>query len=216
MPQFLTTGRYNYLSVKESKNTEAFNSNFWYNNLMGSQDSINVLVALNRVKGESVWETQFVQSFLDIKWEMVFYPILAQAAIYYLYLVLVTIYVTGYPDSTAFRVVLLLFTLFNLSQELLQFSKDNIFDLWNMMDYIFVTLFSVHLMLAFADALDTDSTAYKVLLSIPITLMYFRAIGYLRVFSNTRYLVRLIVEVIWDMKSFLVLLVVLFIQYSVV
>ena len=76
--------------------------------------------------------------------------------------------------------------------------------------------FVLHLLLSFGDVLDPDSIGFKVLLSVPVTMMYFRAIGYLRVFSNTRYLVRLIVEVIWDMKSFVVLLIVLFLQYSVV
>lgn len=71
-------------------------------------------------------------------------------------------------------------------------------------------------MIAFTGALNDDSIEYKTLISIPVALIYLRAIGYLRIFSSLRYLVRLVVEVIWDMKSFMVLLFLLFVAYAVV
>ena len=114
MPHFLMTGRYNYESLGEGKNTEAYISSFWYNNMMGSQDSLGILFALKCVKSDSVWETPFVQSLLDIKWTMVYKYLLIQAALYYVYLVLATVYATEYTDNTVFQVIMLLLTLLNV------------------------------------------------------------------------------------------------------
>ena len=98
----------------------------------------------------------------------------------------------------------------------MQSTKWVFYSLWNTIDKLFLITFLLHLVLAFTGILRSDSVAYQALSSIPLTLMYLRAIGHLRVFSNLRHLVRLVVEVIWDMKSFMVLLAILIVAYAVV
>ena len=73
---------------------EVFISKFRYNSLLGSSDSLDLVVALGEAKSDAVFETKFVQSLLDEKWTAVYWVMLLEAGIYYLFLVLVTIYST--------------------------------------------------------------------------------------------------------------------------
>ena len=89
-------------------------------------------------------------------------------------------------------------------------------DIWNILDMSGYFTFFLHTVLYMSGSITHGSMTFKSILSLAILLLWLRAIGDLRAFKNTRYLVRLVIETVRDLKSFMILLVVMLYTYSVV
>ena len=94
-------------------------------------------------------------------------------------------------------------------------NKDTLFSIWNITDSLSLILFVLHLITVTVRLLNSDSIASQALLSITVSLMYFRSLGYLRIFNDLRYLVRLVLQVISGLRGFMVLLAIVYFSFSV-
>ena len=136
-----------------------------------------------------------------------------QSTLYYLFMFLITLYSTTNPESMGLLSLLLIVSLIYFSFEIYQNFKENplvhLRDLWNFLDFFGLSFLILHIILTMAGALTFDNINSQIILSIAVVFLGFRAIGYLRVFKNTRTLVRLVTEVLADMWSFVLLMVIL-------
>ena len=143
-----------------------------------------------------------------------------QCGVYVLFLALVSYYAVEGVDDPVLRIVVLLLVLLYAVHEMMQINSEDVmlyfFEIWNICDWLGMATFLIHAALHFAGVIEEGDFAFKLLLSVAVSLFWFKAIGYLRVFSPTRHLVRLVVEVIKDMRSFAVLLIVLWLQYAII
>ena len=71
-------------------------------------------------------------------------------------------------------------------------------------------------MLSLTGILSSEVLLSKLLLSCSLASMYMSGVGYLRIFDDTRLMIRLVSEVIWSMRFYCGLLALLFIAYTVV
>lgn len=90
-------------------------------------------------------------------------------------------------------------------------------DFWNVFDFsrctITICYTGLRLYYVHTDMVD-ESHMFDYLLAIVNILSWFRAISYLRLFKQTRSLIRLIIEVIKDMKAFTIVLLMAIICFT--
>ena len=78
------------------------------------------------------------------------------------------------------------------------------------------SLLIVHTALFLVGIIEKDSDEFQTMLSLALMFLWFRSLGFLRIFSATRHLVRLVMEVVMEMWSFVIFLIVLWLQYAVI
>ena len=78
-------------------------------------------------------------------------------------------------------------------------------DLWNIVDTIRITLSALYLITAteYVDFSDDDSEGWRFIRTLALMSTWFRIIAFFRVFSSTRYLIRLIIEIAKGMIPFM-------------
>ena len=88
-------------------------------------------------------------------------------------------------------------------------------DPWNFCNFTGFSLLIIHTFLNITGAIEVGSSSFQSLLSVAMLLLWLCALGYLRVFDATRHLVRLVLEVMKEMWSFVLLLVLLWMAYAI-
>ena len=193
-------------------------SRFEFNPIMGSADSIKLLQLLKDSSLDSIWETDF-KYLIDHKWKKASVFLACFACAHLLFLIGISFYATEYIDSTAGRAIALFFAVLFCCYEILQIISERLHyfqDVWNVVDIAGYVLFFLHTIFYMLDFVTRGSTSFRWLLSVAVLFLWFRAIGDMRAFSNTRYIVRLVVEVLKDMISFAILLAILIYTYAVI
>lgn len=124
-----------------------------------------------------------------------------------LFLLLFTVYCLSFRDSPWFLALPMIVILPLFVYEGIQFSIEKSrywMNIWNSLDAIRMVIFVVFCFLEWGGATEEMSTPFLIL---SVVATYIRGISFFRVFKTTRYMVDLIIEVIIDMRGFLVLLV---------
>ena len=208
---------YDFFSGDEGDHREiiSLNSKFRYNSALGSQESIDFLKMLCESSLDEIWDTN-VKYVIEEKWQRVRAKIIAHSVGHLLYLILISLYVTISFGNVAFASVCFVLSGLNYLYEIVQMYAergDYFTDFWNYLDFLGTFLFMLHCILVWAGVLGSNGDA---LIGFAILLLWSRAIGDLRAFEATRYLVRLIMEVFMDIPSFLIILVVSGYMFAVI
>lgn len=171
---------------------------------IGTPDSIEFLESLVDCTSDQIFRSKILQALLLDKWDRVKWAVYAQGALYILYMVLLSFYCVLFKQNTWYLVVLLVVHILLFLYEVSQIITDPIDywkDMWNILDQLRGISFSVYAIMVWG---GTDSN--DVLLTV-IIFSWTRGISYFRMFVGTRYMVRLLTEVLKDMKVFMVILV---------
>ena len=152
-----------------------------------------------------------MQTVIDAKWKQARGPLIGQAVVYLLIAIIVSVYATVAPHSLVLKGLVITFCVYLLTTEALQSAKDNlsyISDPWNCFDLISATTLLTETFIT-SIVVSVSGFVSTLLLSVALACVWFRVLGYLRIFDGMRLLVRLVIESLKDLKSFAILLLVL-------
>jgi WD40 repeat protein len=171
--------------------------------LPGTNESIEFLQSLVDCKNKRIYETRLIQFTLQQKWEKVKYLCMLQAAIYCVFLGLLSAY-SIITDSTfliypfVFNCIFFIYeTSFMIS------SKSKYFqDPWNFADIIRTIAMIVYSVLVWTGVFGYQQTYLAFLLLIS----WFRGVSYFRIYKPTRYLINLLIAACKDIAAFLIII----------
>ena len=129
---------------------------------------------------------------IEEKWAKVRTKIILHSCLHLLFLVVISLYVSLAFGNFTFAIVCFVLTFINYLYEIVQLYAERLdyfTDFWNYLDFSGTLLFILHCILVWVGVLGTEGDA---LIGFALFLLWTRAIGDLRAFSNTRYLVRLV------------------------
>ena len=115
----LSHGIYSYSDLVASRRSnELFVSKFWYNDYLGSRESIDTLTALAYNDNSGVWTAPLTQAYLDRKWKRLLPILMVQATLYYCFLLLISVYSTSYVESFWLSITTLVMSIVYVGLEL--------------------------------------------------------------------------------------------------
>lgn len=170
---------------------------------IGTAGSINFLQSLLNCRYPEVFRSQLLKVILKDKWERVNWANYAQGLLYIIYLVQLSVFCIFFRDSGEFLIELFVIHMLLFLYEILQIITDFYDywrDMWNILDQLRGFSFSLFAYLEWQGIYDKN-----VLLTV-IIFSWTRGISYFRMFEGTRYMVRLLSEVISDMQVFFIIL----------
>jgi WD40 repeat protein len=170
---------------------------------IGCTDSIEFLVSLTECSNDQIFRTTLLQVMLMDKWDRVKWAVFAQGSLYIFYMFQLSFYCVMFRDSPTNLILLFLTHVLLFLYEVSQIITDPIdywFDMWNILDQLRGLSCTVYAIMRW-EGYESDN----VLLTV-IIFSWIRGISYFRMFDGTRYFVRLLTEVIKDMKVFFVIL----------
>ena len=175
--------------------------------IIGSSDSILFLESLIACPNTQIFKTKFVIELILYKWKYVKIILLPQALLFSTYMFWLSYYLI-FEDQNNDFLVYLTFILNSMlaSYELFQLfltKKKYLQDIWNYVDVIRIFLCFIYIIFIWTE-FDIFITK-QVLVSLTFVSMI-HGISYFRLFDSTRYIIKLLGEVIKDMISFLILL----------
>ena len=199
-------------SKRIGKKVEYLQSYFKLNLKAGSNDSLNFLRSLYATKNEDTYKTRFVQTILDYKWSRVRIILIIQSLVFALYLFLLSLY--AILDDKAFIYSAFALNIILIIYEVVQLSvspSDYIKDAWNLID---VTLRVVMTVVFVRSISSLDSQ--KNLMGFTVFVSWVRGIAYFRIISYTRYYIRLINHVIYDIIPFITIFLYSTLAFSII
>lgn len=180
---------------------------------MGSRKSIEFLKSLEDGKNEKNFETKIIRLILSEKWKLARWFIWVQAGIYILYLLFLSLFNVYASCRTSWFLILPFvanFVLYSYEAFFMFISISKYFqDFWNIVDSIRSWLFIIYSILVWSNyfEIEIDKTSdERYLLSIIIFISWLRGITYFRITTSTRYLIKLLFQVCWDILPFLFIL----------
>jgi WD40 repeat protein len=160
---------------------------------IGSNGSIEFLESLLECPYSEIFRTKLLQEILLNKWLNVKWAIYIQGMLYILYLVQLSFFCIFFRDSSSFLIALFIVHVLLFLYEVIQIMTDFYeywFDPWNNLDQLRGLAF----------------TLFQTVLLVVVIFSWLRGISYFRMFDGTRYMVRLLSEVMKDMKVFFIIL----------
>lgn len=170
---------------------------------LGSQSSIDFLESLTECNYSEIFRSRLLIEILKHKWDHVKLAINLQGSLYILYLIQLSFYCIFLRDSDLFLGSLFFVHVLLFLYEVMQIATDFVdywFDMWNIMDQLRGLSFTIYVILKWRGIYNAN-----ILLTV-IIFSWTRGISYFRMFDGTRYMVRLLSEVINDMQVFFVIL----------
>ena len=166
-------------------------------------------------KIEKLLTSEYVKEMTEHLWSQAIPYIYAQAAIFALFVIFLSLHIV-YIDTDRVNEVLFpllcFFTgagfLYNISEIYLE-KADYPKDPWNLVDICANSLTAMYLALY---RTDSESEDRKVILAFANFACWLRVVGYFRIFEPTRYLIRMILEILKDMTAFVIILTTFIIQ----
>ena len=196
----------------------------------GTKESIEFLMSLIQGHNKEIFRTKFIQTLLDVKWEQLRKFQIIQAAAYLAYLASLSIYLIifnkgvieaelerTHDESDVVPFVVLISIAFMLScYDFWQMYTNFEFfwkDIWNYLDlarFVTIIVYTVFFFTNFAIEKQNEMMAILAFIS------FMRGIAFLRIFDDTRYLIQLIQNIIFDIKSFAIILTYSTFSFSVI
>lgn len=169
----------------------------------GTTSSIDFLKSLLSCSDITIFRSKLLNEYLTYKWSRLKRPTYLLSFIYLLYLILLCMHILIFLESQIFLFILIQAHIFLVLYEVLQISTDfgdYWSSFWNIIDQLRSISFTIYALLAWKGTYNTD-----LLLSVLI-FSWTRGIACFRIFDETRYMVRLIIQVIIDITSFFFIL----------
>lgn len=170
---------------------------------LGSERSIAFLESIVDCNYPEIFRSKLLIALLRDKWDKVKKAIFIQGSLYIIYLVLLSFFCIFLRGSQWFLGVLFFFHLLLFMYEVFQIATDFTgywFDMWNILDQLRGLSFTIYVILEWRGHIN------ETMLLIVIIFSWTRGISYFRMFEGTRYMVRLLSEVIADMQVFFIIL----------
>ena len=170
---------------------------------IGSTGSILFLQSLLNSSYPEIFRSKLLNVLLRDKWERVNWAIYVQGMLYILYLVQLSFFCVFFNEAGNFLMFLFIVHVLLFLYEILQIITDFYDywrDMWNILDQLRGFSFTIFAYMLWEGYYDKN-----VLLTV-IIFSWTRGISYFRMFEGTRYMVRLLSEVISDMQVFFVIL----------
>jgi len=109
-----------------------------------------------------------------------------------------------------FQIALVLFSIFFLMNEVTQLFDDGLgyfTSVWNYVDFtppiLTITIVIFHIL---DGVMTINPIGIAVIFSVAVFFMWLKLLYFLRIFEHTGYLIRMIIEVVADMRFFLLIL----------
>jgi WD40 repeat protein len=170
---------------------------------LGTEGSISFLQSLLNSSYREIFRSKLLNVLLRDKWERINWAIYAQGLLYILYLIQLSIFCVFFSEGGNFLISLFVVHVLLMLYEIVQIVTDFYDywrDMWNILDQLRGISFTIFCYMIWQG--DNDK---NVLLTV-IIFSWTRGISYFRMFEGTRYMVRLLSEVITDMQVFFVIL----------
>ncbi|CAG9313823.1 unnamed protein product [Blepharisma stoltei] len=171
---------------------------------LGSKESRKFLKRLLYCDDTEVFQIQFIQVILQYKFQQVRKLLFIQLGLSLLNLILLIFYAISYRYSLWYIIPLMLINTIYFLFGVLQWihnTKSYFRDFWNWLESIRIFMVYVCTCLSLISA-----EHMQIPLTICIFISMFRVFVFFRVFDKTRYMIRMIVEVIKDIVPFLLIL----------
>lgn len=170
---------------------------------IGTIGSINFLQSILDCSYSEIFRSKLLNVLLRDKWERINWAIYAQGMLYIAYLVQFSIFCIFFKEPGSFLISLFIVHVLLFIYEIIQIVTDFYDywkDMWNILDQLRGISFTIYAYMEWTGQYD------KNVLLTAIIFSWTRGISYFRMFEGTRYMVRLLSEVITDMQVFFVIL----------
>jgi hypothetical protein len=174
---------------------------------LGAKKSNKFVASLISTPNEEIYKSELVKEYTNVLWKQAVFFIIMQAMFYLAFVVLLSLTIF-YDIETLWILILMLiyncvFLVYELAEVLIS-PKDYRLDTWNMIDSGRILAAGIYLMnKAFFNGLSDEFETFC--LTMAILLNWLRMISFYRLFSGTRYLIRMIIEIVKGMAPFLVI-----------
>lgn len=172
----------------------------------GSKWSLDFLDSILECPNQDIFRSDYIKALLSHKWSQLKYYMHVQAFVFLFYLgLLCLLTLSGFENwvmiciAFVLNMVLLMFEVF----QIVVTGKQYWSDVWNFLDIVRSTAFMVFLLFKMLNV--AEGWNYEILSLVTLT-SWVRGIAYFRIFTNTRYIIKLLTEVLKDMKAFLAIL----------
>lgn len=182
--------------------TSAIRMNF----IDGSQESIDFITSLLNCGNKEIFKTKYIQTILNQKWKKLRVYQLFQLMVYGMYLISMSVFlIFFYKNLIAYSLLLGIAGLLFIYDIVQICSNFTLFwkDIWNYFDLSRTLLYIIYSISFFFDVWVNISNELMTAICF-ISLV--RGIAFFRVFDDTRYFIQLIISVIYDIKSFAIIL----------
>mmetsp|Transcript_39910 Transcript_39910/g.38461 ORF Transcript_39910/g.38461 Transcript_39910/m.38461 type:complete len:229 (-) Transcript_39910:558-1244(-) len=198
---------------------------FLYNFIPGSRASMELHNSLHQTRSKTIFESEAIRILLKYKWDLVRGYAYFGAILSLVLVVLLFIFNEMGRDYQVLMVPILLLGLLFMIIDLFQMVQNiqaYLTSFWNLFDllrFFFIVIFAcVALTIEEpeGDREERDDEYYYYILAILNFIAWIRLLSYLRLFRQTRALIRLVVEVCKDMIAFLIVLFCAIITFSII
>lgn len=171
----------------------------------GSQSSKDLLDSIFHCPNEEIFLSSYIHSIIHYKWKRARYYIFGQALVYSIYLCLLGQHIIFLDSSLS-----LILTIFILNSLLLLFEvfqmivsgKNYWNDIWNYIDILRSSSCFIYLLYIILELISLPQLCTMVILSSCI-----RGLSYFRVVKQGRFLMKIGVEILKDLRTYLILLI---------
>jgi gas vesicle protein len=203
---------------KEGTSQIEFRSNFLcldYDIL--SQDMNEMSECLKSQKSEEFFKIPAINKLIDHLWKQAETPLMIFFAFYSAFIIALSVYLTFEDRSLAYEITLLATSALLIANELCQLvnlKMDYLTDAWNWLDLAQLFLTAAFLIARIAE--NDNELARAWISTFIIVLGYLRWISLLKIFGPTRNLIQVVVTVVKDMVSFITIIALIIVGFSVI
>lgn len=180
---------------------------------LGSSKSLAFTKSIEACPNTNIYYTKLIQLILQEKWKGIRKYMWAQAFLYLCYIVLLCLYTSYEPCRTSyflilpfvFSGVLYLYELIFVVLGPMEYFSD----FWNCVDTLrswIVIAYTLMVWLGFFNISKTQGTDERFMLAVLLFISWVRGITYFRINASTRYLTKLLFQVLTDIVPFLIIL----------
>lgn len=189
---------------------------------IGSNKSIEFIYSLINCPNPQILRASFVQDMVKYKWDVAKFPMYIQAWMYFFYMAVLGIYLEWFKRDpyclgTLFGVNLLL-TIYETFQMIV--FKNYFSSIWNYLDWIRSILLYIYIITETTLLLSDDEEVHESYDDYILELLFIgscvRGISYFRIFTKTRYLIRLLQESIANILGYLVFFSYFIVAFSII
>ena len=176
---------------------------FYWDYSFTSRTMRTLIRTLLKSKNQEIFETKFVSLFISYVWGLSRQFYYFMALMFSIQAILISLY-TGLDEGTlALEILIFVISVFFLGIELLEILSEGIISyfgsIWNYLDLSIHCLVFSTLVIIWS---GVEQNSKNWLFSFMLAFTYFRWISYFRVFKQTRKLMRMIIQIIKDMRGF--------------
>ncbi|OMJ71276.1 hypothetical protein SteCoe_30554 [Stentor coeruleus] len=180
----------------------------------GCDESISFIESLLKCPNKEIFRTKFIQTILTHKWGKLKKYQAIQAICYCLYLLVLSCYlIFMYENLKGLISFLIVGGLLSVYDVVQMYQAFSLFwrDIWNYFD-----IARLLILISYAIAYYTNHEQKEHCMTLLMIISLSRGISFFRLFNETRYIIQLLVNVLKDMRSFIILLTYSTISFSMI